>query len=124
MLGAYTFSDEIGEKFARMTPAQRIAAAIQQGEKLHPGYGNYVESAVTIPWHRMNHMLGCSARWDDDVRAQWFSRLQAPVGGHYLIGDQLSYHSGWQEGAIHSAYHALADIDQRVRGQATQVVSS
>ncbi len=23
---------------------------------------------------------------------------------HYLIGDQLSYHSGWQEGAIHSAF--------------------
>jgi monoamine oxidase len=124
MLGAYTFGDETGEKFARMTPAQRIELAIQQGEKLHPGYRNYVESAVSIPWHRMNHMLGCSARWDDSVRAQWFSRLQAPVGAHYLIGDQLSYHSGWQEGAIHSAYHAIADIDRRVRGQATQVVSS
>jgi monoamine oxidase len=72
----------------------------------------------------MNHMLGCSARWDDSVRAQWFDRLQAPVGRHYLIGDQLSYHSGWQEGAIHSAYHAIADIDKRERGQATQVVQS
>ena len=124
MLGAYTFGDETGEKFARMTPAQRIELAIQQGEKLHPDYRNYVESGVSIPWHRMNHMLGCSARWDDSVRAQWFSRLQAPVGGHYLIGDQLSYHSGWQEGAIHSAYYAIADIDRRVRGQSTQVVSS
>lgn len=124
MLGAYTFGDETGEKFARMTPAQRVELAIQQGEKLHPGYRNYVESGVSIPWHRMNHMLGCSARWDDSVRAQWFSRLQAPVGGHYLIGDQLSYHSGWQEGAIHSAYYAIADIDRRVRGQSTQVVSS
>ena len=124
MLGAYTFADDVGERFARMTPAQRIEAAIKQGEKLHPGYRNYVETGVSIPWHRMNHMLGCSARWDDAVRAQWFERLQAPVGRHYLIGDQLSYHSGWQEGAIHSAYHAIADIDKRERGQATQVVKS
>lgn len=124
MLGAYTFDDDSGEKFARLTPAQRVALAIQQGEKLHPGYGSYVESGVSIPWHCMNHMLGCSARWDESTREQWFKRLQAPVGGHYLIGDQLSYHSGWQEGAIHSAFHAIADIDKRVREQATQVVAS
>ena len=124
MLGAYTFGDDVGEKFARMSPVQRIEAAIQQGEKLHPGYRTYVENGVSIPWHRMNHMLGCSARWDEDTRARCFKRLQAPVGNHYLMGDQLSYHSGWQEGAIHSAYHAIADIDRRVRGQATQVVSS
>lgn len=115
MLGAYTFSDATGEKFSRLTPAQRIELAIQQGEKLHPGYRGYVENGVSIPWHRMNHMLGCSAQWDEESRARWFKLLQAPVGGHYLIGDQLSYHSGWQEGAIHSAYHAIADIDRRVR---------
>jgi monoamine oxidase len=124
VLGAYTFADETGEKFARMTPAERIELAIRQGEKLHPGYRNYVESGVSIPWHRMNHMLGCSTRWDDATRAQWFKRLQAPVGGHYLMGDQLSYHSGWQEGAIHSAFHAIADIDRRVREQSAQMVSS
>lgn len=115
MLGAYTFGDDAGEKFSRMTPAQRIELAIQQGEKLHPGYRNYVENGVSIPWHRMNHMLGCSAQWDEESRARWFKRLQAPVGGHYLIGDQLSYHSGWQEGAIHSAFYAIADVDRRVR---------
>jgi len=124
ILGAYTFDDETGEKFSRLAPAQRIELAIQQGEKLHPGYRSYVESGVTIPWHRMNHMLGCSARWDDSVRAQWFKRLQAPLGTHYLIGDQLSYHSGWQEGAIHSAFHAIADIDRREREQAARVVAA
>jgi monoamine oxidase len=36
-----------------------------------------------------------------------------------MIGDQISYEAGWQEGAIHSAYRAIADIDRRVRAQAT-----
>jgi monoamine oxidase len=34
-----------------------------------------------------------------------------------MIGDQVSYHSGWQQGAMHSALHALADIDARVRAE-------
>lgn len=117
VLGAYTFSEEAGEKFGRMTPAERLELALQQGEKLHPGYRGYVENGVSIAWHRMNHMQGCAAQWDEPLRAQWFKRLQAPAGGHYLIGDQISYHPGWQEGAIHSAFYAIADIDKRVREQ-------
>jgi monoamine oxidase len=41
------------------------------------------------------------------------------VGRHYLIGDQMSYHPGWQQGAMHSALHAISDIDKRVRAEAS-----
>lgn len=115
MLGAYTFSDEVAEKFARLPPAQRVALAIQQGEKIHPGYGRHVESSISIAWHRMNHMFGCPVQWTEPLQSQCFKTLQAPAGNHYLIGDQMSYHPGWQEGALHSAFRAIADIDQRVR---------
>ena len=59
-----------------LPPAERIKLAIQQGEKIHPGYGNYVESGVSIAWHQMNHMLGCAAQWDEALCKQWFARLQ------------------------------------------------
>ena len=124
VLGAYTFDEALGEKFGRLSPAQRIELAIQQGEKVHPGYRKYVENGVSIPWHRMTNIMGCSARWSDELRARWMKRLQAPVGRHYLIGDQVSYHPGWQEGAIHSAYHAMADIDRRVRAEGTNVAAA
>ena len=93
--------------------AQQLA--IQQAEKLHPGYGSYVEYGVSIPWARMNNMLGCAAAWTVALRGQWFKLLQAPSGNHYIIGDQMSYLPGWQEGAMYSAFHALADIDRRER---------
>jgi monoamine oxidase len=115
LLGAYTFSEAAGEKFGHLTHPQRIELAIQQGEKIHPGYRTYIENGVSVCWHRMNHMLGCASQWSDSLREQWFDLIQQPQGHHYLIGDQASYHPGWQEGAIHSAFHALADIDQRVR---------
>jgi monoamine oxidase len=124
VLGAYTFSPEAGEKFARLAPAERFKLAIVQGAKIHPDYASHVESGVSVAWHQMNHMLGCAAQWEEPLFKQWFKTLQAPVGGHYLIGDQVSYHPGWQEGAIASAHHALADIDARERAAGTQVVHS
>jgi monoamine oxidase len=118
LLGAYSFSDDLGEKFARLSAPERLELAIRQGEKVHPGYGTYVETGVSIAWARMNHMLGCGAGWNEELFGRWYALLQAPVGTHYMIGDQISYHAGWQEGAIHSAYHAIEDIDRRERAGA------
>jgi monoamine oxidase len=118
VLAAYTYSAEVGEKFARMNSAQRLEEAATQGEKLHPGYRSYIEHGVSVCWIRMNNMLGCAAQWTDALRQRWFDLLRSPVGGHYLIGDQMSYLPGWQEGAIYSAWHALAEIDKRERAKA------
>jgi monoamine oxidase len=115
ILGMYTFDAERGDRFSAMSHAARIEAAIQQGEKLHPGYRSQVEHGVSVPWQNMNHMQGCAAEWDEALYAQYFRTVQAPVGNHYMIGDQISYSPGWQEGAMHSAHHALADISRRER---------
>lgn len=118
ILGAYTYADATGDKIARLAPAERLEFALRQGEKVHADYRRYIENGVSIPWQRMNHMLGCAARWSDELRTRWFKRVQDPEGRHYLIGDQISYHPGWQEGAIQSAFHAINEIDRRVRAEA------
>jgi monoamine oxidase len=115
IIGAYTFGGAVGDKFAAMSPEERLELGKRQGEKLHPGYSHLVEHGVTVCWHRINHMLGCAAAWNESLRAQWFKRLQAPVGRHYLVGEQISDLPAWQEGAVHSAFYAIADIDRRVR---------
>lgn len=118
ILGAYVFGGAASERFEQLAPAARLEAAIRQGEKIHPGYRQYIETGVSIPWHRMNNMLGCSSEWDEELRAKHFARIQAPAGRHYMIGDQVSYHPGWQQGAMHSALRAVSDIDKRVRAEA------
>lgn len=118
MLGAYTFNATNAEYFARMSPAERLEEAIREGEKIHPGYRNYVETAVSVPWHRMNHMMGCTAAWTEENRARYFSYLQQPVNGrHFLMGDQLSFHPGWQEGAFSSAHFAMGALSRRVQAE-------
>ncbi len=117
ILGAYVFGGSASERFERMAPAERLEAAIRQGEKVHPAYRQHIETGVSVPWHRMNHMLGCASEWEPDLRERHFACIQAPAGRHYMIGDQVSYHAGWQQGAMHSALHAVADIDKRVRAE-------
>jgi monoamine oxidase len=117
VLGAYVFGGPGADRFERLSPAERLDAAIRQGQKIHPDYREHVETGVSIPWHRMNNLLGCAAEWEPEARAQHFARIQAPFGRHYMIGDQVSYHSGWQQGAMHSALHAVKDIDSRVRAE-------
>jgi monoamine oxidase len=123
MLGAYVFNDQTNDLLARMNPAERLELAIQNGERIHPGYRQHVESGVSVAWHRMNYMMGCTTQWTDAARQSFFSTLQQPVGRHYLIGDQISYHPGWQEGAVSSAHFAMADVDRRVRAELASAAS-
>lgn len=117
VLGAYEFYDP-SEFFDRMTPEERIQYAAKCGEKIHPGYSDYIEAGVSVPWRRMNHMLGCGTQWSEEARERYYSLLQQPAAGrHYMIGDQISYHSSWQEGALASAEYALLDLDERVRAE-------
>jgi monoamine oxidase len=119
VLGAYQFFDS-SRFFERMTPAERIEYAGKCGDKIHKDYSAYIESGVSIPWTRMNHMMGCGTRWLPEVREQYYELLQQPAGGrHYMIGDQISYHSSWQEGAFASAEYALLDLDKRVRADSS-----
>jgi monoamine oxidase len=117
ILGSYTFADELGDRWSGMPHAQRIETSIEQAEKLHPGFRKYVEKSVSIPWQNMQHMQGCAASWTPELYAQYFRTVQAPAGNHYMIGDQISYSPGWQVGAMHSAFHAISDIDRREREQ-------
>ncbi|MDZ7642828.1 MAG: FAD-dependent oxidoreductase [Woeseiaceae bacterium] len=117
VLGCYAFGPDQSNWFERMTPEERIRTAAQMGEKLHPGYSDYIEAGISVPWGRMNHMMGCGNRFVGDSAEADFKRVQAPAGNHYMIGDQISYHSSWQEGAFASALHAVQDLDARVRAE-------
>ncbi len=123
ILGAYDFAH--GIDFTHLSHAERVEAMLAQGEKVHPAYRSQVEKGVTIAWHRMNHMLGCAARWTDSYRelngeeTRLMDTLVSPANGrHYLIGDQVARHVAWQESAILATHRALDDFTARLQGEA------
>lgn len=121
VLAAYDYGG--GMYHTRMSQRERLESHLADGEKVHPDYRNLVEKGVTVGWHRMNHMLGCSARWVRSFSEGWtaesealYETLRKPLNGrHYMIGDQISMHSAWMESALLSAHWAMADLDARLR---------
>ena len=118
VLGAYTFGRDQTAFLERMTPAERIRYAGAAGDRIHEGYSDQIECGVSVSWGRMNHMMGCGSTFRS---AEEFRTLlpivQQPQGRHYMVGDQISYHPTWQEGAFSSVEFALQDLDRRVRAK-------
>ena len=58
ILGAYIWDDEPGLRYTAMTPAERLQAAIAEGEALHPGYSALIEAGVRSAWPKVRFQRG------------------------------------------------------------------
>jgi monoamine oxidase len=114
ILGVRMLEQATAERFAAMSPSQRLAAAIVAGERIHPGYGNKVEHGVSRAWSEVRYQKGS---WPDffsaplhDLRA---SDGTVSDGAVYFAGDHTSDLSGWQEGAALAARATVEAIQMR-----------
>ena len=115
LLGAYIWTTSIGRRFAAMSPAQRLAAAIADGERLHPGYAGLVDKGVSIAWSKIPFTGG---GWVDWGNAAWRAAYPALLNGHgavHFAGEHMSYMNSWQEGAVRSAHDVVERIAARGR---------
>ncbi len=110
VVGGYYLQQDAADRFHLMSAAERISAATTQGTAVHPDYASHIENGVSVAWYRMNHQLGCTAR---DVDHDTLAVLREPVGRHYLIGDQITAHPGWQESAVLAAHDVLNRLQLR-----------
>lgn len=115
LTGAYIRGDN-ALAFNKKSVAERLAIAREQGERLHPGYAKYVERGVAIGWENMEHQLGGWVNEDAPNFGANSKILSEPQGRFHMAGDQLTFVSGWQEGAVIAAHYAVSGIDQQVRG--------
>jgi monoamine oxidase len=114
LTGAYMYGPPALE-FNALPVAERLRIAREQGEKLHPGYAAFVQHGVAIGW---NNMEFARFGWADEADPSFGKHAQIlsqPQGRFVMAGDQLTYWSGWQEGAIMSAIEAVKAIDRQVR---------
>ena len=112
LLGYYNYQSSAIEVSA-MTPAERAEFAVAAGEKIFPAYRDSFESAFSVAWHRVQYSLGGWADWNDESRKHAYPVLLEGEGRVLLAGEHLSYLTGWQAGAIESAWQQLAKIHER-----------
>ena len=118
ILGYYNFGGTAVE-VSNMSSQERIQYALDNGERLHPGqYQAAFEQGFSVAWHLVPYSLGGWANWSDETRASAYPLLNEPDGRIYLAGEHLSYLTGWQAGAIESAWLQLEKIHQRASQEA------
>jgi len=110
LLGAYIWSEDIGERFAAKTPAQRIADSLADGARLHPDYGKWLGRGISVAWPNIPFSGGAWAEWGSDGRKTAYRTLLEGDGPFLFAGEHMSYVTGWQEGAVLSAHEAIAKI--------------
>jgi monoamine oxidase len=113
LTGAYNYA-ETARKFGALPLDQRLMLATQGAERLHPEFLKFVktELGLSIAWQQVPHQAGGWADWDWSQREQAaaYNRLLTPDKRFFVCGDQVSYLSGWQEGAILSAHHVVRQL--------------
>jgi monoamine oxidase len=113
LLGGYAFGPA-AYRYSAMSPAERIARAVEEGSQIHPQYKAEFENGVSVAWHRVPWVLGCAGHWSEDLRAEHYADLCAIDGRIVLAGEHASYIPAWQEGAILSAADAVGRLHKRV----------
>lgn len=110
LTGAYNY-DQDAIRYGQMPLQQRLTEAMKGATKLHPNFASQVpiELGLSIAWQNVPWQLG---GWADDwsCDTEIPPVLLRPEGRFWVAGDQVSYLSGWQEGAVRSAHHAIAGV--------------
>ena len=114
LVGAYIWSDDLGEKFAAKPPAPRLDDALADGERLHPDYRRHLTNGVSVAWKNIPFSAGGLGGMEPRrARATHYASLLKGDGPFLFAGEHMSYINGWQEGAVRSAHHALRRIAAR-----------
>lgn len=116
LLGAYLFGLQAAE-FTAMSPAERVAKAVEYGSRIHPQYPTEFDNGVAVAWHRSPFTLGCFGMWTEEARAKHYDNLCAIDGRIVLAGEHASYMPAWQEGALTSAVDAIGRLHRRALAQ-------
>jgi monoamine oxidase len=112
LTGTYNYG-EAARIFGLMPHAERMAAALESGEKLHPGlFERNVEKGISIAWQNMPNQAGGWAYYKDQAENPAYLSINKHQGRLILAGDYLSFLSGWMEGAVRSAELAVKRIAQ------------
>ena len=116
LVGAYIWSDDLGNAFAAKPPAQRLSDTLDDVAHLHLQAPRFLRHGVSVAWKNVPFTRGGWAEWGGEARATQFPRLLAGDGPYLFAGEHMSFITGWQEGAVRSAHKVLRDIAERMGG--------
>ena len=113
VLVGYYIQDVRARLVGERTPAERVALALEQGERIHPQYRTEFETGFSVAWHSVKWSAGSWAAFGGDARREYQPTLLRPDGRVYLAGDHVSNINAWMQGAFESGRSVATQIHAR-----------
>lgn len=114
LVGAYIWSDDLGNAFAARPLAQRLNDTLDDPAHLHAEGRQFLGQGISVAWKNVPYTHGGWAEWSREARATQFPVLLKGDGPYLFAGEHMSFITGWQEGAVRSAHKVLEDIAGRM----------
>ena len=113
---AYTFGGA-ATQFGKLSLSDQVEQALKRSERIHPEQfrKNYDNKAFSIAWHNTKYTEAGWSTWSPPDRYKHLPLLREPQGRVYFAGDYISNLSGWQVGAIESAWTQIEKIHIRTQ---------
>ncbi|MBI5301851.1 MAG: flavin monoamine oxidase family protein [Chloroflexi bacterium] len=109
MLASYTWGED-AERWASLSPRDRIEQALEDVAQIHPQITTEFEVGVSHVWHNAEFAAGAFALFDPGQQTLLYNAIIAPEGRIHFAGEHASLAHAWIQGAIESGLRAAREI--------------
>ncbi len=109
ILASYTWSED-AQRWGSLSPADRIAQALENMAQIHPQITEEFEVGASKMWHDDEFAGGAFALFDPGQQTLLHQHIIAPEGRIHFAGEHASLAHAWIQGAIESGLRAAEEI--------------
>ncbi|HEX6032736.1 MAG TPA: flavin monoamine oxidase family protein [Tepidiformaceae bacterium] len=109
LLASYTWSED-AQRWGSLSPADRIAQALENLVCIHPQARDEFEVGASKMWHDDEFAGGAFALFDPGQQTQLYRHIIAPEGRIHFAGEHASLAHAWIQGAIESGLRAALEV--------------
>ncbi len=102
-------------RLAAMEEPARLALAVENLEKVHPGFRRFYESGTSVSWGADPWAGGAYAWWKPGEMTAWMPELARPEGALHFAGEHTSLLGRTMEGALESGNRAAREVREAVQ---------
>lgn len=109
LLASYTWAED-AQRWGSLSPADRIAQALENLAQIHPQMAENFEVGTSWMWHDDEFAGGAFALFDPGQQTLLHQHIIAPEGRVHFAGEHASLAHAWIQGAIESGLRAAQEI--------------
>jgi monoamine oxidase len=93
-----------------MKPEARVAAALEDAERVHPGLKAALTTGESVAWDAEPFARGAYAWFKPGELTELGPAAKAPEARVHFAGDGTSYRPGFMHGALSSVKRVVAEV--------------